>query len=93
VCICQLPKTNLDFVLFKISQTIDETRQRATTNDRHDQSALEWKRVSLVVDRFLLLLVNPAPMLFDFKNSFAKNNQRKNGLLTQTTALKNHLYC
>ena len=57
VCICQMPKTNLDYILFKISQTIDETRTRATTSDHNEQSALEWKRVSLVVDRLLLLLV------------------------------------
>ena len=58
VCICQIPKTNLDFVLYKISQTIDDTKERATTSDRNEQSALEWKKVSLVVDRFLLLVVN-----------------------------------
>ena len=57
VCICQMPKTNLDYILFKISQTIDETRTRATTSDHQEQSSLEWKRVSLVVDRFLLILV------------------------------------
>ena len=58
VCLCQIPKTSLDFVLFKISQTIDETKERATSSDRNEQSALEWKKVSLVVDRFLLMLVN-----------------------------------
>ena len=40
----------------KVSSTIDRNEKRAVEADLKDQSSLEWKQVSLVVDRFLLLV-------------------------------------
>lgn len=40
----------------KVSDTIDRSEKRAQEAEQKDQFSLEWKQVSLVVDRFLLLV-------------------------------------
>ncbi len=45
-----------DRVLGKLSTTIDKTEFRNAESDAREQFNLEWKQVSLVLDRVLLLL-------------------------------------
>jgi hypothetical protein len=46
----------LDRVLDKVSTTIDRNELRNAESDARDKFALEWKQVSLVLDRVLLLV-------------------------------------
>jgi hypothetical protein len=45
-----------DRVLGKLSMTIDKTEFRNAESDAREQFNLEWKQVSLVLDRILLLI-------------------------------------
>ncbi len=46
----------MERVLDKLSSNIDRTELRNAEADARDQFALEWKQVSLVIDRVLLLV-------------------------------------
>ena len=43
-------------VLEKVSSTIDRNETRCLESDNREQHELEWKQVSLVIDRLLLLV-------------------------------------
>ena len=43
-------------VLVKLSEAIDKSDSRTSEADSRERFALEWKQVSLVLDRFLLLI-------------------------------------
>ena len=43
-------------VLDKVSSTIDRNEVRCLESDKREQHELEWKHVSLVIDRLLLLV-------------------------------------
>ena len=46
----------VDRVLAKVSATIDRNELRNVESDARDKFAIEWKQVSLVIDRILLLV-------------------------------------
>lgn len=46
----------LDAILHKLSLTIDRNEIRNAEADARDKFALEWKQVSLVIDRILLFV-------------------------------------
>lgn len=50
------PATSLEAVLLRLSASIDKLEKRFVNTDSDSLSELEWKKVSLVVDRVLLLV-------------------------------------
>ena len=50
------PTTSLEAILLRLSSSIDKLEKRFVNTDSDSLSELEWKKVSLVVDRVLLLV-------------------------------------
>ena len=54
--IYQQPQTSMEAILLRLSTSIDKLEKRFVDTDSSNNSELEWKKVSLVVDRICLLL-------------------------------------
>ena len=54
--IFQQPQSSMEGILLRLSQSIDKLEKRFVDTDSCNNSELEWKKVSLVVDRICLLI-------------------------------------
>lgn len=52
----QLLPTSMEAILLRLSSSIDKLEKRFVDTDSDSQAELEWKKVSLVVDRICLLI-------------------------------------
>ena len=50
------PSTSMEGILLRLSSSIDKLEKRFVDTDSVSNSELEWKKVSLVVDRLCLLI-------------------------------------
>ena len=50
------PQSSMEGILLRLSQSIDKLEKRFVDTDSCNNSELEWKKVSLVVDRVCLLI-------------------------------------
>eukprot|EP00093_Oithona_nana_P008990 08990.XXX_167161_164685_1 [CDS] Oithona nana genome sequencing. len=50
------PQSSMEGILLRLSQSIDKLEKRFVDTDSSNNSELEWKKVSLVVDRVCLLI-------------------------------------
>ena len=50
------PQTSMEGILLRLSTSIDKLEKRFVDTDSSNNSELEWKKVSLVVDRICLLI-------------------------------------
>ena len=51
-----IPTTSMEGILLRLSNSIDKLEKRFVNTDSDSHTELEWKKVSLVVDRICLLV-------------------------------------